>query len=350
MTASTRTYGVEIECYLPVGITHAQAAAAVTARGVLCNPEGYNHANRPNWKVVTDGSLGSYTTGAEFVSPLLKGEDGFRQIEIVMQALQDLGVTVNKQCGFHVHVDATHDNLRFHKTLTKLYAAYESVIDSIMPRSRRGNDSRWCRSLAHASRQQIDGCTSLTALCAIVRPGSAMERRYTKLNMTRRHPTVEFRQHSGTLDHVKAKVWINTCLRMVEKAAAGVEFNEPAPAQSNRPKVRAGSKRAIVVDLLLRPEGATREQILAATNWPTVSVQDVVARTGMQLISTRMGRRITYRLNQAAAEAHSLSAAATPTMEISIAGLCAMIGSTEEEKNYLERRAADLSSAHQWAA
>jgi hypothetical protein len=177
-----------------------------------------------------------------------------------------------------------------------------------------------------------------------------MERRYTKLNMTRRHPTVEFRQHSGTLDHVKAKVWINTCLRMVEKAAAGVEFNEPAPAQSNRPKVRAGSKRAIVVDLLLRPEGATREQILAATNWPTVSVQDVVARTGMQLISTRMGRRITYRLNQAAAEAHSLSAAATPTMEISIAGLCAMIGSTEEEKNYLERRAADLSSAHQWAA
>lgn len=349
MTALSRTYSCEIECYLPVGVSHTQAAAAVTARGILCHQQGYNHTTSPNWKVVPDGSLGNYTSGAEFVGPILKGEDGFRQIEIVMQALQDLGATVNKECGFHVHVGVPAE-LRLHQTLAKFYAAYESVIDSLMPRSRRSNNSRWCRSIAHVSREQIDSCTSLSALCGLLRPGSVMERRYTKLNMTRRHPTVEFRQHSGTLDHAKAIVWIKTCLRMVDKAAAGVEFNEPAPVRSNRPKVRAGSKRAIVVDLLLRPEGATREQILAATNWPTVSVQDVVARTGMELILTRMGRRITYRLNQAAAEAHSLSAAATPTMEISIAGLCAMIGSTDEERAYLERRAADLSSAHQWAA
>ena len=31
-------------------------------------------------------------------------------------------------------------------------------------------------------------------------PGDASMRRYTKLNLTRRFPTVEFRQHSGTLN------------------------------------------------------------------------------------------------------------------------------------------------------
>ena len=84
---------------------------------------------------------------------------------------------------------------------------------------------------------------------------------------------------------------------MTDPTTAAVEFNQPAPVRSNQPKVRHGSKRAICVEMLLRPEGATREQLLAATGWPTISVQDVVSRTGMELISTRMGRRITYQLN-----------------------------------------------------
>jgi hypothetical protein len=60
---------------------------------------------------------------------------------------------------------------------------------------------------------------------------------------------------------------------------------------------KRGSKRAICIAMLLRPEGATRAQLLAATGWPTISVQDVVSRTGMILIlDRRIDRRITYRL------------------------------------------------------
>jgi hypothetical protein len=350
MTAlSNRTFGIEIECFLPTGSNHAAVAAAITARGVDCRAEIYNHHMRPLWKVVPDGSLGDYTHGAEIVSPKLRGDDGFAQVTKVMEALQDFGVTVNRKCGLHVHVDATSDSLEFHKTLAKFYGAYESVIDSLMPMSRRANNNGFCRSIAHVSRDQIDRTHSVSDLANLLgrQAGAA---RYVKLNMTRRHPTVEFRQHSGTLDPVKTNNWIKLCLRMVEKAASGVEFNQPAPVRSQAPKVRRGSKRAICVEMLLRPEGATREQLLAATGWPTISVQDVVSRTGMELLTTRMGRRITYRLNQAAAEAHSLSAAATHAMEITVAGLCNMIGSTDDEREYLERRAANLSGATQWAA
>jgi len=355
MTISNRTYAVEIECRLPDGLSHTAAAAAISQRGIDCRPEGYNHSTRTWWKVITDGSIRDnqgntdYVHGAEFVAPVLRGEDGFRQITEIMEALQDLGVTVNKYCGLHVHVGATHDSLDFHKTLAKFYAAYESVFDSVMPKSRRASNNLFCRSITHASRQQIDATRSVSDLFALLgRQASAP--RYVKLNYQRKYGTVEFRQHSATLEPTKAIMWVKTCLRMTDKAASGISFNDPAPVSPTTPKVRRGSKRAICVDMLMRPEGATREEMLAATGWPTISVQDVVSRTGMELISTRMGRRITYRLNQAAAQAHSLSAAATPTMEISVDGLCNMIGSPNDEREYLKRRAANLSGAIDWAA
>jgi len=345
-SVSTRTIGIEIECLLPDGQTRANAAAAVAARlGKPCYAESYNHRTAAHWKIVTDGSLSNSVRGMEVVSPKLSGLEGLAEIAKVMDALQDFGATVDKSCGFHVHVGAEHDGLPFHKTLAKLYAAFESEIDKLMPASRRGNQNNYCRSIAHASREQIDHTGSVTELANLL-GRTAPAPRYVKLNMTRRHPTVEFRQHSGTLDSVKATTWIKTCLRLVEKAAAGVEFNPVAPSVS-RPKVRRGSKRAICVEMLLRPEGATREQLLAATGWPTISVQDVVSRTGWELITTRMGRRITYRLNRAAAEAHSTT---NGQLDISVAGLCNLIGSTNDERQYLESRAANLSSAHQWAA
>jgi hypothetical protein len=345
MSISARTYGIEIECILPVGMTHAAIANIISDRGIDCMAEGYNHVTRRHWKVVTDGSLGDYARGAEVVSPKLSGDHGFAEIETVMKALQNAGVTVNQKCGLHVHVGAERDDLAFHQTLAKLYAAYEGVIDSLMPVSRRSNNNTFCRSLTHASREAIDNCRSMSQLTSLIGQGAAAQR-YSKLNMTRRHPTVEFRQHSGTLEPIKAIVWTKTCLRLVEKAASGVAFNQAATIVQLRPKVRRGSKRAICVEMLLRPEGATREQLLAATGWPTISVQDVVSRTGMELLSTRMGRRITYRLNQAAAQATSNTDSA---MTITVDGFCDLIGSAADERDYLKQRASVFGMIRQAA-
>jgi hypothetical protein len=348
MSISNRAFGVEIECHLPHGKNRAAVAAAITAAGIECRAEGYNHTTGQRWKIVHDGSIATDETGGEVVSPKLYGDDGYRQVEIVMNAMVAAGCTVSKQCGLHVHVDSTGESLGYYKDVAKLFAAYESVIDSVMPVSRRVNNNKYCRSITHASREEIDAASSQHALAVILGRG-AMHSRFVKLNLWRRPAahnvsaiqTVEFRQHSGTLEPVKAINWIKLCQRICDKAKSGITFNAAATVRQIMPKVRRGSKRAICVDMLLRPEGATREQLLAATGWPTISVQDVVSRTGMELQSTRMGRRITYRLNQAAAQAHSLSSAASPAMDISIAGLCALVGATEQEQAFFEGRAAE---------
>jgi hypothetical protein len=346
MSISARTYGIEIECILPIGMSRDGIANVISSSGIDCIAEGYNHVTRRHWKVVHDGSLGDSVRGAEIVSPKLSGDYGFSEITTVMTALQRAGVTVNSKCGFHVHVGAERDDLHFHQTLAKFYAAYEGVIDSLMPLSRRANNNSFCRSITHASREAVDATHSMAQLTALLGRGAGASR-YVKLNMTRRHPTVEFRQHSGTLEPIKAIVWTKTCLRMVEKAASGVAFNQAAPVRQITPKVRRGSKRAICVEMLLRPEGATREQLLAATGWPTISVQDVVSRTGMELLTSRMGRRITYRLNQAAAQATSNTA--DSAMAISVDGLCDMIGSAADEREYLNARASVFGMIRQAA-
>lgn len=69
-----RTFGVELE------IVHGnkrQLRNAIRRRGVACEIEGYNHATRTNWKIVSDASV---IGGYELVSPVLKGERGLAEV------------------------------------------------------------------------------------------------------------------------------------------------------------------------------------------------------------------------------------------------------------------------------
>jgi hypothetical protein len=57
-----------------------------------------------NWQSKEDGSLRG--DGAEVVSPILRGPDGFAQMRTAMLALSVAGGTVNHSCGTHVHIGA----------------------------------------------------------------------------------------------------------------------------------------------------------------------------------------------------------------------------------------------------
>lgn len=337
------TFGIEIETYLPEGLTQQQAADAVTQRlGSLnsCRVESYNHQARANWKIVTDGSLGDYSRGVEFVSPILRGETGLQQIEIVCKALSDLGCTVNKRCGFHVHVGAEGKRIDFFKNLVKLYSVYEPVIDSLMPRSRRASMNMYCRSMTAANPQRVDAATNLDQVITAA-TGQRGENRFYKLNLTafRRHRTVEFRQHSGTLDSVKARNWTVFCLRMVEAAQRGELNFGAAPAQN---QARPGSKAHRIGEMLLRSQGVTGREICAEMNWPSVSIPAQARAAGLTVTSQRTGREVRYF----AVTAQAASASAP----ITIAGFAQVIGATDDERAYLTQRAADLSGSAQWAA
>lgn len=221
-TASQRQYGIELEF---TGISQQTAVDAMNAAGVRTERQSYNHRTCPMWKVVTDSSC-----GLEAVSPILQGEEGLRQIAKVCDALDAAGAQVNKQTGFHVHMNVDDFTIHHARKLVKLWVKFEDVFDTFQPQSRRKSANCFCRSnlghfgdLANGRTQAqccqqafeaIDRCDTMEDL------GRLYPSRFMKLNIQAyfRHRTIEVRHHSGTLNAEKAVNWVRLLLEFYETA------------------------------------------------------------------------------------------------------------------------------------
>jgi hypothetical protein len=199
-------FGIEIEYY---NVEKNQLAAALNVAGIDCHVEGYNHRTRPHWKIVTDASVrGRYAS--ELVSPILNGEDGLRQIDVVCEVLNRLGAKVNGSCGLHVHHDAARFSQQHLINIVKFYRRSEKEIDAAMPRSRRENNNYYTRS----TQDIVDALRNGAPLNSVPR--------YSKVNLQSyfRHGTVEFRQHSGTTEAKKIKSWVILTLLIAHNGGA----------------------------------------------------------------------------------------------------------------------------------
>lgn len=213
---TNRTFGVEME-FINDTYSREEIASKITSAGVECYAEYYNHETKNWWKIVTDASC-----GFELVSPPLSGAEAFEQIKIVCRVLEECGSKVDRRCGLHIHHNANDFTLDTFKNLLNLYIRFENVIDSMMPKSRRANNNNYCRSMAsfygmregavNMRLEQIKVCTTVKELRRVYG-----EDRYRKLNMESyvKHGTIEFRQHSGTLEADKIINWIILTQAMV---------------------------------------------------------------------------------------------------------------------------------------
>jgi len=85
--------------------------------------------------------------------------------------------------------------------------------------------------------------------------------------------------------------------------AIGVETetSQPEPEQA-KPKPRAGTKQAMLIEMLKAPEGATITEIAAATNWQPHTVRGAMSgalkkRLGLTITSEKVdGRGRTYKI------------------------------------------------------
>jgi hypothetical protein len=348
MTMFNRSFGVEIEAYLPVGTTAAELADAISARGVDCRYESYNHGLRSYWKLVTDGSLGDMTRGIEAVAPPITGPAGIAAMRTVLSAMEDFGCSVGRKCGLHVHVGVGAPAIGFFRNLLKMYQFFEPVIDRCMPSSRRASANGYCRSVTHIQPAKIDAAPSLDKLLRLFGTLSH-EQRYYKLNLRayERYRTVEFRQHAGTLSGDKAAFWVQLCLRMVERAFGGplhvgstvgaVQVGA-GPVNSQTP----GTKAWQLAELMLRPDGVSGPEAIAAMGWVGISLSQEVRRMGIPYTTLRTGRVVRYYA-QAAAVA---SAPVTPTL----AGMFGALGCDADEQAYFAARTQNLSGTTAWAA
>jgi hypothetical protein len=334
------TFGVELELHLPRGThvnTVCQAVALAIGKPCVMVPYHEAHATIATWKAVTDGSLDQAPNGWEFVSPVLKGEEGLAELKVVLETLIAQGAVIYRDCGTHVHVGVGSRNpdMNMLKRLLKAYATFEHAIDGIFPNSRRANNSYWCSTLAQIAIARIDGATTLGDLFSLFYHG-----RYHKLNLHSlvRRPTVEFRQHSGTLEYAKLANWILFCLRMVAAsvdATIAVPVTEGGTPQTNR--ARYGSKSWQIGQLLLRAEGCTANEVMRAVNWPSVSMVQQARICGLQLVRQRMGRNVRFFARQISASTAIASGPAT------LERLLAMIDASQPERAFFAARQAHFA-------
>lgn len=216
--AFTRTFGVEIEAY---GVTRAALLAELRAQGLEAHGEEYNHATRPHWKIVSDGSVVG-ANAFELVSPVLRGYEGLEDLARACRALKICGAQVNNSCGLHVHFGARELSIEHFRQLVRNYLVLEPTIDSLMPAGRRGNANTYCQGLL-LGRTQADAERAILAATSAQQLASAANNgsRYHKVNLQSffRHGTVEFRQHSGSTDFEKISFWVKFLHNLIDYSA-----------------------------------------------------------------------------------------------------------------------------------
>ena len=215
-----RKFGIEIEAY---NVDKTALARALNAAGILCAVEGYNHQTRGYWKIVSDCSLQGNQT-FELVSPILEGDNGLMQVEIVCQVLKTLNAKVNTSCGLHVHIDARDIDVNGLKRVSKMWMKYESCFDAIVTPSRRNNafaKGLRCKFVnLDAAFAAIDATQTRAGIAYAMNRDGCSTSRYHKLNLEslQRHGTIEFRQHQGTVDGIKITSWVKLVGGFVESA------------------------------------------------------------------------------------------------------------------------------------
>jgi len=210
-----RTFGLEIEFVNRSSMSKDVLAQYINKkfRKLDCIGEGYNHTTQNHWKIVTDS-----TCGLELVSPILSGKKGMENAKCIIDCLANIeGVTVNRDCGIHVHVGASDITTQGIKNVVLFYAKNQHIIQSILAPSRR--NSRWTNTLANnygdltQINSRLNGCNSVSEVISAFN-GT----RYQTVNLQAysRQRTVEFRQHGGSLDSEKILNWAHWLITTVE--------------------------------------------------------------------------------------------------------------------------------------
>jgi hypothetical protein len=211
-------FGVEIEFitsrHADLGSVHSRGpilAEEMRAAGLAVEWAGYTHRTTAAWKLVYDSSV---TNGFELVSPPTEMEDVEYAISTAVAALDAIGARVNKQCGLHVHHDATAMTAQQVASVVGMYGHYEEYLSGAMAPSRR--DSRWAKPVRSYAEMFLNGAFETYEQVIRMLNGD----RYHTVNVLSlmRHGTIEFRQHQGTTNAEKIINWVKITSGIVNRA------------------------------------------------------------------------------------------------------------------------------------
>jgi hypothetical protein len=242
------TFGVEIETFMGYVPDHTicKLNAFVTKDGSIVDNKGN--------KSLPDGNY----VGREFVTGVLTGDSGMMHLQEICNELSKR-TSVNKSCGLHIHVGSVDFSDEFLVLSYKLGFKLQNEIYKMLPKSRLKNE--YCKLLPDLNLNYPKNLTSeeykletnllfkklFSYYCDGQEPSSMYNRktshprgnnmgydrsslRYSWLNLAPclfnlrnvkddngniQSYTIEFRNHSGTLNFFKIKNWILICFAFV---------------------------------------------------------------------------------------------------------------------------------------
>lgn len=232
MNANDLTFGIEFETTIPIGAV--PVGSYTNGAQVPGLPVG--------WVAKSDGSIhaGRGRQGCEFVSPVLRGSDGVKQVLQVLVALNAMGAKVNSSTGLHVHVGWSADEQALARLLSIVSNSETAIFASTGTKARE--QGHWCRGVRRYGSKEQAMTTARTS-------------RYHVLNVTNlgagRKQTVEFRAFAGTLNAAKVLGYIRLCLGLVEQALKANRTPDwvPRPIKPTNSAARKGPGQTAIARL-----------------------------------------------------------------------------------------------------
>jgi len=256
---SRRPFFIELGLSCNNGSSKKVLAKSIQRRSgfavTVVGSNSHSHDSLVGWKLVHDGSIihcqgnAPYCSIFELVSPILKGEDGLLAISKILHALRNstaakVSLNNNDVSLFHVHVSAKGISLESLKKVCQNFIKYEDAMDAFFPACRRtGSEEsnlyfRSCkkailnpdgtRAITNGQRHQaIEACTSIYDLVVLMNPAGRCYKLNLRNLVTRRQPTLEFRQHHGTTNADKVQAWVRFCVHFVHNSSGSPDPIKP---------------------------------------------------------------------------------------------------------------------------
>lgn len=239
MKANEIKFGIEVETHINAAYSN-HVGGYHRPRQVEFLPSG--------WKVGTDSSIQCYSRDgsvrypsqigrkdAEFVSPILVGEEGLREAYRSIEKIRDCewDAKVNKSCGIHVTITFPKNNAAALARLICFFAHHEEGLYATTGSKARRN-GRWSKSLktsAGAARPKDKPKAAENA---------AKRDRYHSLNLEHLaagQDRVEFRLFSGSTSPEKIISWVRLVLAIAElclNTERSVSFNTKQSVSSSQ--------------------------------------------------------------------------------------------------------------------
>jgi hypothetical protein len=193
---------VEIECIMPQRSAETALASFLRKNGyqkyVTIKDDGSIHPDRPDCEghLDEDGNRLNCDCpmdlfGKEIVVTFKYGE--WDMLTAICKKIGELGCTVNKTCGLHVHFDCRHLSPRQAGTLGKRVALTIPALKQLLPKSRQ--DNGYCK-------------TNINKMYCRGRDDRYYRYAFVNMMAYPKHRTIEIRGHSGTTDANKIINWI----------------------------------------------------------------------------------------------------------------------------------------------